>query len=148
MPICEGSTRMLEKLLNKLQNETIIHNKLFEHSEDIDELLDLREEDTFDSKWMNIFSKIQKAEFTEEIQQYINQIREVAFMKTYQITNSSDISAYVSDDFELIAKCYVIGIDDTWMNGFILSYANGKFPCGTIEETDVDLFTAMKKLTK
>ena len=138
---------MLKLLLNKIEAGDIINNKMFA-DKDIDELLDLRDEEIFDSNWINIFSKVNSETLVDEITQLINKIRELSFIKAYEYSESGDIASCVSDDFELISKCYILGLDDEWINSLILSYANGVFPCGMINLTDESLDTTIKKLVK
>jgi hypothetical protein len=63
----------------------------------------------------------------------IGEIRETAFLCTFNLTQHDDASGDISDDFELIATALVLGVQDPWLNGLWLAYRQGRFPTGAIE---------------
>lgn len=122
---------MLDKLIVKIQNNQVIKNDFFDNY-DLDELLDMRDDEVFDSEWMRIYNILNQVEMDENQKKVIDSIRELSFLMAYNLSESSDIASCVSDDFELICKAYVIDYDDNWLNSLIMSYAKGEFPCGRL----------------
>lgn len=132
---------ILKQLEVKIEKDTILKQNC-----DIDTLLDLREEEVFDSEWIRVFQQLEKFEISSTEKQLIDTIREKSFLQTYHLLESSDIAACVSDDFELICKAYLSGFDDTWLNSVIMSYVSYSFPCGEVEKTEYALEESMKCL--
>lgn len=138
---------MINLLLKKIKEDKMISGKMF-NKLNIDELLDLRDEPAFDSEWMRVFSQIKELSCSETDMQIINNIRKESYLKAYQASNSSEIAGCVSDDFDLIAKAYILSINDWWLNSVILMYANDNFPCGEVNIIKADINEAFGNLTK
>ena len=136
---------MLNLLLNKVKSKKIITPDMF-IDKDIFKLLDLRDEIAFDSAWMTAFYKVEGQCVAEEIKSIIDKIRECSFLCAYDASNSDEIASCVSDDFELLTKCYILGVNDFWLNSVILSYSNHIFPCGIIKPVHVSVDEAIKQL--
>ncbi len=122
---------MLEKLKVKIENNQIIKKDFFDNH-DLDDLLDMRDDEEFDSEWMRTYDILNRVEMDEKQKKTIDSIREMSFLMAYNLSGDSDVASCVSDDFELICKAYVIGYDDNWLNSLIMSYAKGEFPCGRL----------------
>lgn len=136
---------MLDKLKEKIENNEII-NMSFITDYDIDELLDMRDDDEFDSEWMRVYNVLNKINVGHSEKQIIDSIREKSFLKAYSLSESSDIASCVSDDFELICKACINGYDDKWLNSLIMSYAKNKFPCGKLEIAECNLTDSINYL--
>lgn len=122
---------MLEKLIVKIENNQIIKKDFFDNH-DLDDLLDMRDDEEFDSEWMRTYDILNRVEMDEKQKKTIDSIREMSFLMVYNLSGDSDMASCVSDDFELICKAYVIDYDDNWLNSLIMSYAKGEFPCGRL----------------
>ncbi len=105
----------------------------------IDELLDLRDEDKFDKKWVDVYHQIENQKDKIKNKKLIDDIRKEAFLKAYSLFKSSDLASYVSDDFELISKALEIGYHNKWLNGLFQCYLSNIFPCGEIRRKKEDL---------
>lgn len=138
---------MLQKIIKRIEKKGIFSQDRFENS-DIDMLLDLREEEPFDSEWMRVFYILEQKEISESEKYDIERIREKAYLVTYEVSGSSYIAGYVSDDFEIIAKAYIIGLNDKWLNALIWSYTMNEFPCGDLKLVDCDMEEVYKNLIK
>lgn len=136
---------MLDKLKEKIKNDEIINMSFIEDC-DMDELLDMRDDDEFDSEWMRVYNVLNKINIGVSEKQIIDSIREKSFLKAYSLSESSDIASYVSDDFEIICKACIYGYDDKWLNSLIMSYAKNKFPCGKLEITEYNLTDSINYL--
>ncbi|VVM43637.1 hypothetical protein PS664_00421 [Pseudomonas fluorescens] len=98
---------------------------------DIDEALDSRDEDPFDSAWMDDFNAVeaQKSKFSKDDLSFIDTLRELSFKRALRASGDSEVSARVSDDIELIAKSFLLHKEDSWsVQCLWQSYKNRKFP--------------------
>ena len=138
---------MLNNLLIEVESNRVIRVPLFENC-DLEELLDMRDDEEFDSEWMRVYDALNEFEIGDFEKKKIDDIREKSFLKAYNLSESSDIAGCVSDDFEIICKAYLTNYNDMWVNSLIMSYVNGKFPCGRLEKTEYDIKECMKKLCK
>ncbi len=129
---------MLKILLEKIKDNKIITNELFEDY-DIDEVLDLRDDKNFDLEWCRVYNEIEDLDIKEEDLIVINDIRKNVYLKVCDITEECEIAGYISDDFELISKAYIRGINDSWLNMVISLYANDIIPFGKLEKSTSDI---------
>lgn len=106
---------------------------------DMDELLDLRDAKVFDKRWMEVYKDIESLKDEIKDRKLIDKIRKEAFFKANILSNSSELAAYVSDDFELISEALEIGYNDKWLNGLFNCYLSNIFPCGEIKMYEKDL---------
>jgi len=136
---------MVEKLKAKIENNQIIKNELFDNY-DLDELLDMRDDEEFDLEWMRVYEILKQVEMEENQKKVVDDIREVSFLKAYNLSKSSDIASCVSDDFELICKAYIMNYDDNWLNALIMAYAKGEFPCGKLNTKKSTIIECMNIL--
>lgn len=96
---------------------------------DIDKSLDARDEDPFDSQWMDNFNRLENKPFNKDTLDIINKIRECTFKESFKVIGSDEISARISDDFELIAKDLALNEEDNWSVSYLWkSYQAGIFP--------------------
>lgn len=138
---------MLNNLLIEVESNRVIRVSLFENC-DLEELLDMRDDEEFDSEWMRVYDALNEFEIGDFEKKKIDNIREKSFLKSYNLSGLGDIASCVSDDFEIICKAYLTNYNDMWVNSLIMSYVNGKFPCGRLEKTEYDIKECMKKLCK
>ncbi|MCF8582510.1 hypothetical protein L2X67_22220 [Enterobacter ludwigii] len=96
---------------------------------DADSALDSRDEPEFDDAWMKEFNSLENESFDADDVEYINLLREKAFKLSFRVINDSEISSYISDDFELVAKSVIVGKDKSWAISYLwASYKSGNFP--------------------
>ncbi len=112
---------------------------------DIDETLNLRDEKEFDSEWIRIYELTQKNLIDEENQKIIDEIRENSFRSIYDRTSSAELASYVSDDFELVCKAYVMKIEDAWLASLFYEYINRRIPCGKMSDVTIGFQELVKK---
>lgn len=109
---------------------------------DLDVLLDERDSEPFDHEWMDAFKEIDARFKLVQVDDFLNKkiqiIRELAFKRTYDLSGG-DLSGYVSDDFELIAKAIVIGSENLWVGALFSSYLSGGVPSGVLERGQVNV---------
>lgn len=111
--------------------------------DDYDSLLDARDADEFATPWTNAYNAISEtynvSGFNESEKGRIDKIREHLFKRIDRQTKVSDLSSYVSDDFDLILKCLLTGTENTWVNALWLSYKNGNIPSGALNDVSGEL---------
>jgi hypothetical protein len=100
---------------------------------DLDAIFDGRDDSYFDAIWVKSFKCMEPLPISSQDKQQVDKIRELAFKSTYKYTGDPDLSAYVSDDFELIAKAFLLDLSDPFVNALWLSYRNNIIPAGKIE---------------
>lgn len=108
--------KSLEIILNNIDNEKI------------DETLDNRDDEVFSDAWTSAYGQTKNNTIKPELRTEINRIRKEIFMLVYQKTNSSDLSAYISDDFELIAFHLLDNTSNIWVSDLHRWYVKNEIP--------------------
>ena len=129
-------TEDLKQICTKLQQEL---EGLDERS--IDTILDSRDADPFDSSWVEAdkalgqykasLSAVEKA----AMENLSAEVRRTFFLAVIRATGSSDLAAYVAEDFEIISEMLV----SQWVNPFIASMLNS-YIAGRIPDSNLELF--------
>lgn len=136
-------------MLNKL-NKKIITGDIWDSEYlctiDIDDILDMRDEKEFDSEWVRIYNMIQNKYVENDNTKIIDSIRENVFTTLYDRVGDSDLSAYISDDFELMCKSYVMNINDAWLASLVNEYIQKKIPYGKLNKNFLNYKELFEKL--
>ena len=107
----------------------------FSDSKTVNQLLYARDSRIFDAEWMRVYSAVQDIEVEGELQTknvIIDELREWAFKRALAISSHADVAAYVSDDFDLIARALQADYSDEWLGALWQEYRAGRFPCGDL----------------
>ncbi|MCD8406249.1 hypothetical protein LNI88_11695 [Tenacibaculum dicentrarchi] len=96
--------------------------------ESIDNILDSRDSTIFSNQWQKAWSKIETKNLNLEKE------REKIFKLIYNETNSGDLSAYITEDFELIVN-YIELKDNNWVTSLCHCYFNELIPKGEIKSS-------------
>ncbi len=107
----------------------------------IDEILDDRDFTSFSQSWEDAFGHIEEKKFTVDEKNNIDKTRQEVFMMTFSKTNSSDLSAYISEDFELIASHLLANTNNTWVTSLCATYFEKKIPQGEL----ISIKTSLKE---
>ena len=103
---------------------------------DIEELLDNRDAEVFDTEWIRVYKAVESMKnaenYPEAEKENNTKIREQVFRKLYEFTNDSDLAGYVSDDFGLISDARLLGYKDLWLDELIACYEKGIIPRGSL----------------
>ena len=113
--------------------------------ENIDDSLDNRDNDEFSELWTNSYNQIKKISLESEVKEKISEARKEIFILTYQKTNSSDLSAYISDDFDLICLQYLSETDNEWVNKLYATYLNREIPQGILKNISLNMNDLINK---
>lgn len=129
----------MKEKINKLEaafNEslkTILHTI---DSEKIDEILDNRDSSAFSDAWMKAYHAVEEKVADEETEDIITQIRKEIFVSIFKATGSSELAAYISDDFGLISSYDIHNIENNWVSNLLFTYLNHQIPQGDLLKTD------------
>lgn len=102
----------------------------------IDEILDKRDSTKFSDEWMKAYQEIEEKSFDEETEDKISDIRKEIFISTFRTTGSSDLPAYISDDFGLICSYYIHQIENSWVTHLLFTYLHHQIPDGELLKTE------------
>lgn len=104
--------------------------------EKIDEILDKRDSAEFSDEWMKAYQEIEEKSFDEETEDKISDIRKEIFISTFRTTGSSDLPAYISDDFGLICSYYMHQVENSWVTNLLFTYLHHQIPEGELLKTE------------
>ncbi|WP_330747479.1 hypothetical protein [Chryseobacterium sp. CP-77] len=104
--------------------------------EKIDEILDKRDSAEFSDEWMKAYQEIEEKSFDEETEDKISDIRKEIFISTFRTTGSSDLPAYISDDFGLICSYYIHQVENSWVTNLLFTYLHHQIPDGELLKTE------------
>lgn len=91
-----------------------------------EDFFNLREDESFESEWLENFNDLKKVKLDDDLVEIINQIREISFKNTFLYTQIPEISSYISDDFELISKSLLLNEDNWILKHLWKAYQNQK----------------------
>ena len=98
---------------------------------DIDEFIDLRENDPFDSEWVRVYRAIEGLKKGRDIKD-AREIAEKAYLLVLKQSASTDLAEFISDDFYMIADSKALNYSDRWLDKLIACYENAFIPCGEL----------------
>ncbi|WP_336958251.1 hypothetical protein [Chryseobacterium contaminans] len=104
--------------------------------EKIDEILDNRDSSTFSEAWMKAYQAVEEKTMDEETEDAVTHIRKEIFISIFKATGSSELSAYISDDFGLISSYFIRDIENSWVTNLLFTYLNHQIPQGDLKNTE------------
>lgn len=102
-----------------------------------DDALDQRDlPGRFDSDWALVYeaTRARWNDVSTEVRFQSDAIRREAFLIVSNATGQHEIASYVSDDFDLLSRCQVLGIVHPLSEYLWKAYQSGKFPVPTVYE--------------
>jgi len=100
----------------------------------IEECLNSRDVDPFDSEWVKTDKEIQKLISIEKnVANRISKLENSVFISIIKNTGSSDLAGYISEDFELIAQGLMSAYSSEFFFSIINTYIKGKIPDNSME---------------
>jgi hypothetical protein len=125
---------ILARLTSALEAEALLP-AVFRHSGDdatITHALSERELPAFEQPWLAAFAAVESVAPLNSLSPahrlVVDRIRELAYKSAFRATSHPDIAAYVSDDFDLIARAIVARQDSPWLASLLSAYLHGRFP--------------------
>lgn len=105
-----------------------------------DKILDYRDEDLFDSEWIDMYNSINQKCNQSQFNKYKSElelIRKDVFLTSDNFFGHHEISSYISDDFDLIAKAIIIGSKDKRITWLLDYYINHGIPYKDVKEKEI-----------
>jgi len=98
--------------------------------------LEARDESTFESQWLRVHREVEAREHENSLlpneEAVLTDIRKTAYMATIRSSGNDELAAYVSDDFDLLARAARLQIHDEWLQKLCAEYEAGRFPYQTL----------------
>ena len=98
---------------------------------DIDDFLDQRDSDPFDSEWVRVFQALKELKKGKTVAD-TREIEKKVYITVYEKSKNDELAGYISDDFGLIADSKRLGYLDEWLDKLISCYENARIPCGEL----------------
>lgn len=129
---------MIEKLkkLEAAFNESLKTALVNITPEKIDEILNNRDSSEFSDAWMKAYQAVDGKEIDEETEDAVTHIRKEIFISIFKATSSSELPAYISDDFGLISSYYIHDIENSWVTNLLFTYLKHQIPQGDLMDTE------------
>ncbi len=115
---------ILDRFKNKFE-ESVQKALMSLDLDTIDDILDSRDSDVFSNPWTKAWENVEDKNLD------IDSDRERLFKMIYDKTESSDLAAYVTEDFELIAK-HIDEEENNWVNTVCKAYFSFVIPHGEL----------------
>jgi hypothetical protein len=96
-------------------------------------ILDARDGDAdFEAEWLRCYKTIEEqwnaAEIDAAATALKEDVRRESFLTVSRATTQHEIASYVSDDFDLIARASLLGMNDPFVNRMWEAYDRGEIP--------------------
>lgn len=106
----------------------------------------MRDEKEFDDEWIRVFDYFEDILIEENYLLEIDKVRECVYLKVYEYINDCDMAAFISDDFEIMCKAYILDYNDNWLNQLINIYTVKQVPAGKLNVACEDIKTEFEKM--
>jgi hypothetical protein len=122
----------LKSVLSRIKDGTLLPAAHYGEL-DCDAALDARDSDAeFDSEWVRLSDEIEGrwgvATIAAEAEALAEDIRKESFLAVSRATQQHEIASYVSDDFELIVRGRLLGMEGSFLRQLWAVYERGDFP--------------------
>ena len=98
---------------------------------DIDDFLDQRECEPFDSEWIRVYQAIEELKKERAVEDN-REIEKKAYITVFEKTECDDLAGYIADDFGLIADSIMLNYSDEWLEKLISCYKKAIIPRGNL----------------
>jgi hypothetical protein len=122
----------LSSILQRIANGSLLPAGYFAHL-DCDAALQSRDEDeAFERSWIQLSKEITRRwsalTVADDVWSLAEDVRRESFLTVSRATRQHEIASYVSDDFELIVRSRIAGLDDPFLDRLWDEYDRGRFP--------------------
>lgn len=122
----------LKSVLSRIKDGTLLPAAHYGQL-DCDAALDARDRDSeFDSEWVSLSEEIEgkwaATTVPPEVSALAEDIRRESFLAVSRATQQHEIASYVSDDFELIVRGRLLGMEGSFLRQLWAVYDRGDFP--------------------
>ncbi|MCO8171455.1 hypothetical protein NJC40_27185 [Pseudomonas sp. 21LCFQ02] len=103
--------------------------RLLGHIDDWDTLLERRDSESFDSRWVQTCTMVDCHEHVSSTAaEQVRQLREYVFKRCFRVTRNAEIAACVSDDMGLLGDALGKQVMTPWLRDMLGAYCSGRFP--------------------
>ncbi|MBA4016856.1 MAG: hypothetical protein C0483_06695 [Pirellula sp.] len=122
----------LNSILRRIAGDSLLPAAYFS-DHDPDAALDSRDRnEEFDGSWVHLSEEVERrwanAKVAVDLRALAEDIRRESFLAVSRVTGQHEIAGYVSDDFDLIVRGRIVGLDDPFLDQLWRAYDDGKFP--------------------
>jgi hypothetical protein len=132
-------------LLRAIQNGVLLGLNTFEDLEPV-EVLSGRDDPAFEREWLRLFEQVKDTSLSEDATHSLKALRKTAFKAAFKHSSDPDLSAYVSDDFEVMAKGIASHPGESFLAALIEAYSAGRIPHGIITHSGRSLQSLLDAL--
>jgi hypothetical protein len=125
----------LQELLRRVKNDEIISRLNLTNDQAL-KLIECRESNESSAEWASHSEFINAPDYATRLAHFegiIDEIRELTYTQAFMRWQSPDVSAYVSDDFGIIAAALAMNLDDPWIVSLASHYIHGNIPECNVE---------------
>jgi hypothetical protein len=121
----------MNSVLSRIVDGTLLPTSYYGQL-DCDAALVARDGDEFDAAWVRQYEEVERrwaeAGVPAEARTLAEDIRRESFLAVTRATRQHEIACYVSDDFDLIIRARLVGIEGDLIGQLWEAYDRGKFP--------------------
>ena len=92
---------------------------------DIDDFLDQRDSDPFDSEWVRVYQALEELKKGKTVAD-TREIEKKVYITVYEKSENDELAGYISDDFGLIIDSKRLNYSDKWLEKLISCYENAR----------------------
>ena len=122
----------LTSILSRIEAGTLVPADYYAKLDKDNALDALDKNPNFEAEWLRVFGEVERrwpvASVGYEARAMAEDIRRNVFLAVSKATGQHEIASYVSEDFELIVKGRLIGINEPLLGMLWSCYDKGEFP--------------------
>ncbi len=112
-------------------------NETMFSSLNLDDILDIRDGESFSTKWMELYNEIENVKkekpYTDAQKALVHDYRKSVFMLVLKLTGGHEVATYISDDFGLMLDVELLSHRPEFYYVLKLVYEGGKIPHDKVE---------------
>ncbi len=126
------------EILERIKDGTLLPPDVI-GSLDHDDILDRRDGDPeFETQWTRVYKEIEArwptANVDDGVASLADDVRRESFLAVSRATSQHEIASYVSDDFDLITRGSILGVNDAFLKNLWETYHRNEIPTPANDE--------------
>lgn len=115
--------------LKAVVHQNDFFQRLLGNIDDWDAVLELRDSDSFDGRWVQACTVVDSREHAAAtVAEEVRQLREFVFKACFRITRNAEVAACVSDDIGLLGDALSKQVMTPWLDEMLAAYCEGRLP--------------------
>jgi hypothetical protein len=135
----------IEILQRAIQSGALLGSETFKYL-DVERVLHGRDEPIFEEQWLRLFDRVRDVALNEDELHDLEALRMAAFKTTFAHSSDPDLSADVSDDFEVMAKAIAHDSEQDFLLALVETYCGGNIPHGLIKPSGRNIQSLLESL--